>query len=78
MRRVRFLEPMTAAILSGNRRMAPHGMDGGLPGKRGHNWVRRSDGSVIELGGCDQIEMESGDCFVIETPGGGGCGHPDG
>jgi 5-oxoprolinase (ATP-hydrolysing) len=77
-RRVRFLEPMTAAILSGNRRMAPHGMDGGLPGKRGHNWVRRSDGSVIELGGCDQLEMEPGDCFVIETPGGGGYGRPEG
>jgi len=73
-RRVRFLEPMTAAILSGNRRMAPHGMSGGLPGMRGHNWVRRSDGSVVELGGCDQIEMAPGDCFVIETPGGGGYG----
>jgi 5-oxoprolinase (ATP-hydrolysing) len=73
-RRVRFLEPMTAAILSGNRRMAPHGMSGGLPGKRGHNWVRRSDDSVVELGGCDQIEMKPGDCFVIETPGGGGYG----
>jgi 5-oxoprolinase (ATP-hydrolysing) len=74
-RRVRFLESMTAAILSGNRRMAPHGMNGGQPGARGHNWVRRSDGSVVELDGCDQIEMAPGDCFVIETPGGGGYGR---
>jgi 5-oxoprolinase (ATP-hydrolysing) len=74
-RRVRFLQPMTAAILSGNRRRPPHGMNGGLPGTPGRNWVRRSDGSVVELGGCDQIEMAPGDCFVIETPGGGGCGY---
>jgi 5-oxoprolinase (ATP-hydrolysing) len=76
-RRIRFLAPMTAAILSGNRHRAPWGMEGGLPGERGRNWVRRSDGSVIKLAGCDQIEMSPGDCFVIETPGGGGYGRPD-
>src|SRR6266851_3267937 len=76
MRRVRFLEPMTAAILSEHRRIAPHGMAGGLPAKTGRNWVRRADGSVIELGACDQVEMNAGDCFVIETPGGGGYGNP--
>src|SRR5712691_6809113 len=75
-RRVRFLEPMTAAILSEHRRIAPHGMAGGMPAEPGRNWVRRADGSVIELGACDQIEMQPGDCFVIETPGGGGYGNP--
>jgi len=75
-RRVRFLEPMVAAILSGHRRIAPHGMAGGSPGMTGRNWVRRADGAVIELGACDKIEMHSGDCFVIETPGGGGYGRP--
>ncbi len=75
-RRVRFLEPMTAAILSEHRRIAPHGMAGGLPARTGRNWVRRADGSVIEFGACDQIEMQPGDCFVIETPGGGGYGNP--
>ncbi len=75
-RRVRFLEPMTAAILSEHRRIAPHGMAGGLPARTGRNWVRRADGRVIELGACDQIEMNPGDCFVIETPGGGGYGNP--
>jgi 5-oxoprolinase (ATP-hydrolysing) len=77
-RRVRFLEPMVAAILSGHRRVAPHGMAGGGPGATGRNWVRRADGSILELGACDQIEMHPGDCFVIETPGGGGYGSPVG
>ncbi len=76
LRRVRFLEPMTAAILSEHRRIAPHGMAGGMPAAPGRNWVRRADGSVIELGACDQVEMNAGDCFVIETPGGGGYGNP--
>jgi 5-oxoprolinase (ATP-hydrolysing) len=75
-RRVRFLEPMTAAILSEHRRVAPYGAAGGLPGKTGRNWVRRADGTVVELEACDQIEMDSGDSFVIETPGGGGYGNP--
>src|SRR6266571_660983 len=75
-RRVRFLEPMTAAILSGHRRIAPYGMAGGSSGKTGRNWVCRADGKVVELEGCDQIEVNSGDSFVIETPGGGGYGPP--
>jgi len=77
-RRVRFLEPMVAAILSGHRRVAPHGMAGGSPGMTGRNWVRRAGGEIVELGACDQIEMCPGDCFVIETPGGGGYGRPVG
>ncbi len=67
---------MTAAILSGHRRIAPYGMAGGSSGKTGRNWVCRADGKVVELEGCDQIEMNSGDSFVIETPGGGGYGQP--
>ncbi|HMH17577.1 MAG TPA: hydantoinase B/oxoprolinase family protein, partial [Burkholderiales bacterium] len=75
-RRVRFLKPMTAAILSGHRRVAPYGMAGGLPGRTGRNRVLRADGKVLELEACQQIEMNSGDSFVIETPGGGGYGRP--
>jgi 5-oxoprolinase (ATP-hydrolysing) len=77
-RRVRFLEPLVAAILSGHRRVAPHGMAGGSPGMTGRNWVRRAGGKIVELGACDQTEMHPGDCFVIETPGGGGYGRPIG
>jgi 5-oxoprolinase (ATP-hydrolysing) len=73
-RRVRFLAPMMAAILSGHRRVAPYGMAGGDPGKTGRNWIQRVDGAVLELAGTAKAEMAIGDCFVIETPGGGGYG----
>jgi len=76
-RRVRFREAMTAAILSGHRRIAPYGMNGGLPGALGLNRVERAGGTVVELGGTDKIEVEAGDVFVIETPGGGGFGTPE-
>jgi 5-oxoprolinase (ATP-hydrolysing) len=76
-RRIRFLEPMTAAILSGHRRLPPYGMAGGKPGLTGHNRVRHTSGETVELGGCDQVEMGAGDVFIIETPGGGGYGAPE-
>ena len=76
-RRIRFLEPMTAAILSGHRRLPPYGMAGGNPGHIGHNRVRHSSGTTVELGGCDRVEMGAGDVFIIETPGGGGYGTPE-
>jgi 5-oxoprolinase (ATP-hydrolysing) len=73
-RRMRFLEPMTAAILSGHRRLRPHGMAGGEPGQSGRNYVLRAAGGRTELGPFDQTEMAQDDVFVIETPGGGGYG----
>jgi 5-oxoprolinase (ATP-hydrolysing) len=76
-RRVRFLEPMTAAILSGHRRVPPYGMAGGAPGAVGRNSVLRIDGTVTPLTGADQTEMNAGDVFVIETPGGGGYGKAE-
>ncbi|QOY92439.1 hydantoinase B/oxoprolinase family protein [Massilia sp. UMI-21] len=73
-RKVRFLEPMTAAILSNNRIHAPFGMAGGGPGERGRNTVLRADGTVETLGHIGKVGMAPGDVFVIETPGGGGYG----
>jgi 5-oxoprolinase (ATP-hydrolysing) len=75
-RRIRFLEPMTAAILANNRIVAPFGMAGGEPGATGRNWVERADGTREELSHADQAELRAGDVFVIETPGGGGYGVP--
>ncbi|MFN9127493.1 MAG: hydantoinase B/oxoprolinase family protein [bacterium] len=75
-RRMRFLQPMTAAILSGRRRVPPYGMAGGEPGQVGRNSVQRADGRIEELDGCDSTPMQPGDVFVIETPGGGGYGKP--
>ncbi len=73
-RRVRFLEPMTAAILSSHREVAPFGVAGGAPGALGRNWVERADGTVSPLSGTDRTEVAAGDVFVIETPAGGGYG----
>jgi 5-oxoprolinase (ATP-hydrolysing) len=75
-RRIRFLEPMTASILSGHRRIPPHGMAGGASGAPGRNWVERADGGRVELAGADRTDVGPGDVFVIETPGGGGYGTP--
>jgi len=76
-RRVRFLEAMTAAILSGHRRIPPYGMAGGEPGALGRNWVERTTGERDILGPADHTDIAAGDIFVIETPGGGGYGPPD-
>ncbi|MHA7680164.1 hydantoinase B/oxoprolinase family protein [Cupriavidus sp. PET2-C1] len=73
-RKVRFLEPMTASILSNNRLHAPFGMAGGEPGAMGRNYVVRCDGSEQALGHVGRCEMKAGDVFVVETPGGGGYG----
>ncbi|NQV83276.1 MAG: hydantoinase B/oxoprolinase family protein, partial [Rhodospirillales bacterium] len=76
-RRVRFLETMTAAILSNKRRTLPHGLAGGGSGAAGANRVERQGGQVENLGPTDSTEMNPGDVFVIETPGGGGYGPVD-
>jgi 5-oxoprolinase (ATP-hydrolysing) len=75
-RRVRFLAPMTASILSNGRQVPAFGMDGGQPGALGINRVERADGRVEVLGHIGSVEMAPGDVFVIETPGGGGYGAP--
>jgi 5-oxoprolinase (ATP-hydrolysing) len=75
-RTIRFLERMECAILSGHRRVAPFGLAGGEPGEVGRNRVRRRDGSMDQLGGCDQTVLEPGEAVVIETPTGGGYGAP--
>ncbi len=73
-RRVRFNEPMYAAILSNHRKIAPFGLNGGEPGQLGHNWVERKNGEIEELGSTASVQLEAGDMIVIETPGGGGYG----
>ena len=73
-RRLRFLESMTVSTLSGHRRVPPYGLGGGSPGALGSNWVRRANGDLSPLTGCDSTEVEPGDTLVIETPGGGGFG----
>ena len=75
-RRIRFLEPMTASILSNRRRVAPRGIAGGGDAAPGVNRVVRADGSEAVLGATASVEMRAGDAVVIEAPGGGGFGVP--
>jgi 5-oxoprolinase (ATP-hydrolysing) len=75
-RRIRFREPMTAGILANRRRVPPFGLAGGQAGSPGRNWVERADGTIEPLGSTGAAELQPGDVFVIETPGGGGYGAP--
>ncbi|AKG21938.1 hydantoinase B/oxoprolinase family protein [Calothrix sp. 336/3] len=74
-RRIYFREKMTAGILANRRIVAPFGLQGGESGKVGNNYVERCDGRVENLGSQATVEMDIGDVFVIETPGGGGYGN---
>ncbi|MCX4161471.1 MULTISPECIES: hydantoinase B/oxoprolinase family protein [Paraburkholderia] len=75
-RRIRFLEPMTAGILSNRRLVAPFGLAGGKSGAVGVNWVERAGRSERELFGArHETQMNRDDVFVIQTPGGGGYGE---
>lgn len=76
-RRTRFLEPMEAVILANHRIVPPYGMAGGDDAAVGRNWIERKNGTHDELTATDLRQMEAGDVFVIETPGGGGFGEPE-
>jgi 5-oxoprolinase (ATP-hydrolysing) len=76
-RRVQFLEPMTAAILSNGRQHPAFGLEGGLTGAPGINRVVRRNGATETLGHIGQVQVEAGDVFEIHTPGGGGYGKAD-
>ncbi|MDG6243922.1 MAG: hydantoinase B/oxoprolinase family protein [Methanolobus sp.] len=84
-RKIRFLRPMRAAIISSHRKYPPKGLNGGKDGKTGHNYIVRSDRNqdagknvreyLEELGSMALADMNTGDLFVVETPGGGGFGE---
>ena len=73
-RRLRFLAPMTAAIVSGRRRVAPFGLAGGGVAAPGANLLERADGTVTHLPGVFRVEVTKGDALIVKTPGGGGFG----
>jgi 5-oxoprolinase (ATP-hydrolysing) len=74
-RTIRFLEKMECTILSGHRRVPPFGLAGGEPGQVGENSVRRKDGRVEKLQGCDATVIDEGEAIVIQTPTAGGYGE---
>ena len=74
---IEFLRPLQVSILSQRRgKYRPYGLDGGLPGSAGHNFLTKVDGSTIELGGVANFHVDTGDMLTIETPGGGASGVP--
>jgi 5-oxoprolinase (ATP-hydrolysing) len=76
LRRIRFLAPMDAALLSSRREHAPQGLAGGSPGLPGRQRLIQASGEVSELPGCFSVTVKLGDTIEIETPGGGGYGVP--
>jgi 5-oxoprolinase (ATP-hydrolysing) len=74
-RRVTFLEPMRANILANRRRVPPRGVNGGADAAPGRNWVERVHGEIEQLTATDWADVDVGDQFIIETPGGGGFGR---
>jgi 5-oxoprolinase (ATP-hydrolysing) len=76
-RRIRFLAPMQANLLALRRQIAPFGVAGGEAGKTGRQWIEHADGQIEALAGIAEFRLETGDVFVLETPGGGGFGAVD-
>ncbi|HKK03102.1 MAG TPA: hydantoinase B/oxoprolinase family protein, partial [Gammaproteobacteria bacterium] len=74
-RRLRFCEPMSVALISNRRRVPPFGLAGGAAGAPGHNRLIRADGTQAPLGGIAEVELQAGDVLEIATPGGGGFGE---
>ena len=75
-RRVLFLAPLEAALLSTRRAFAPQGLAGGGPALPGAQRLIRADGSVLPLEGCFSVTVAAGEAIEIDTPGGGGYGPP--
>ena len=73
-RTIRFLEKMDCTVLSGHRRVPPFGLEGGEAGQVGENWVRRKDGTMVKLEGCDATEIDANAAIIIQTPTAGGYG----
>ncbi len=74
-RKIRFLETMTAGILSSRRRIPSFGLAGGEAGLVGKNYLMRREGSREDLDSNATVIMQPQDVFIIETPGGGGYGE---
>ena len=73
-REITFLEPVNLSVLSQRRKSGPFGIKGGEAGQPGNQKIIRKNGEEIQLDSIQNIDLESGDRFIIQTPGGGGCG----
>ena len=73
-RRMRFLEPMTVALLANHHRIPPFGLNGGSDAQPGKAWIESKDGKIQQLPSNGIAQLKSGDVIVVQTPGGGGFG----
>ena len=73
-RTLRFRQKMDCAILSSHRSVKPQGVAGGDEGQLGSTEVRRLDGTIEVLKGCDQTTLEAGEAVTVITPTAGGYG----
>ncbi len=76
-RRLLFNEAMTISLLTGHRKVAPYGVNGGGEGKTGENLLKQKDGHIVELASTCSVEANAGDCLIVKTPGGGGYGREE-
>jgi N-methylhydantoinase B len=76
-REVEALEPMSFALLTERRRIAPPGAAGGGPGACGRNVLLPAGRDEVVLPSKAEGKLDPGDRLRLETPGGGGYGSPE-
>jgi N-methylhydantoinase B len=76
LRELQATAPCEGTILSDRRTTAPYALAGGHPATPGQNAIRRADGTVEPLPAKARFHLNPGDRLCIQTPGGGGWGHP--
>lgn len=73
-RAIEFTRPLTVSILTERRAYNPWGLKGGENGLKGQNEVLRARGPNQLLPSKVCFDVEEGDAFIFQTPGGGGYG----
>lgn len=73
-RELEFTEPVQLSLLTQHRKEQPYGLEGGLAGKTGEQWLIRAGEELHLLSSVETVDLEPGDRLRMLTPGGGGWG----
>lgn len=73
-RTIEFLRPLVVSLLTSRRTTEPYGLEGGGPGARGQNLLKRLGETWECLPSRTSFSVRPGDQLRIITPGGGGWG----
>ncbi|MFN0120208.1 MAG: hydantoinase B/oxoprolinase family protein [Blastocatellia bacterium] len=76
-REIELLADAQVSLLSDRREIAPYGLHGGQPGKRGTATLIDPSGKRRRLPGKFSMQVRKGSRLIIETPGGGGWGKEE-